>query len=175
MEKIFKMINVKFLMALLILLALFNHGIGIVIAIIALVISEDEWTKKVAMRLLATIFLFYILALGISALEYVIQLLENLISVSDEVIKGAEVASIALVLLEDIYMGFMALKAYKGEFFSIGLVEKQVIFMENYSTRNSEEKVVNNDNYDKVAYCDKCGTGLNGNERFCRNCGNKVN
>lgn len=155
-------INNNFIAALLILMGLFYKWAAIAAAIVILYNASNEWLKKMMVRLLVVIFVFYIMLVGIRVFEQAFLLMDRLVKLPNYLMNT--VFSLA-TLLEYSYLGFMALKAYRGKVFTISFVEKIV------------EKVYQYENIKSFVSmdecCPKCGNKWNDGDMFCQKCGTK--
>ena len=154
-------INKKFLAALIILIGLFSGWVGIVLAIIILALSEDDWLKRVLVRFLAVMFLYYMIYGGAYAFEQLMWILEELVEIPSML---TYIVTRIVTLVKYVYLGLMAYKAYQGKIMTFGLVEKIVRVI--YAQGDVE---VNN----QSNFCAQCGSALNADDVFCKNCGTR--
>lgn len=152
-------ISREFLAALLFTISLFNNGMTVAIALVVLLVSSDEWLKKMIVRLLAMMFTFALLSAANGMFIEIIDLLRLKVSVPYAV---TTVVNNVVQIAEYLCMFLMAWNAYKGRVFTFGFLEKIV------------EKVYQRDNGGSAsAYCMKCGTLLSADDSFCQKCGTK--
>ena len=155
-------LNCYFIAALLIMTGIFFEWAAIAAAIVVLGNSENEWLKKIMVRLLVVIFVFYMMSAGVGVLEQLILLLKRVVKLPANLTYNMIAVA---TLLKYCYMGLMALKAYQGKVLTISFIEKIVEKVYQSEKRKSLDAI------DEC--CPKCGNKWNEGDVFCQKCGTK--
>lgn len=148
-----------FLAALLFIIGLFYSWAAAAMALAVLLLSSDEWMRKMMLRLLAALFVFALLSAVNGLFMSAVDLIRILIPVPYAV---TNTVNGVLAIVEYICMLLMAWNAYKGKAFTFGFLEKIVDSV--YQRDNSGAK---------AGYCMKCGNPMNEEDGFCQKCGAK--
>lgn len=155
-------INSRFYTAVLFVIGIFAGWVSIVLALLTMGMTEDKWVKKMMVRVIAVVTIWY----GLSAMSSGLRAAVSLLSLDYTfVYRIVEVIADLLSLAEYVCMLLMAWKAYNGAVFTFPFLEKVV-------QRAEMEELQHNLT---ETYCNVCGEHLNAEDAFCQNCGAKRN